>query len=49
MIPVVLASHFRGGIIMVRPLFDEDLRGSGEGSDHSPVQEYPVSHAVVTN
>ena len=43
MISAVLASHFRGGIIMVRPLFDEDLRGSGEGSDHSPVQEYPVS------
>ena len=32
MISTVLSSHFRGGIIMVRPAFDEDQRGSGSGS-----------------
>ena len=32
LVSVVLSSHFRGGIIMVRPVSDEDLRGSGEGS-----------------
>ena len=54
-IPTVFSSHFRGGIIMVRPVLDEDLRGSGEGLPVvMPTQVYHVSnriymiHAAIT-
>ena len=43
MISTVLSSHFRGGIIMVRPNFDE-AEGSGGRGPVMPVQEYQVSH-----
>ena len=43
MISTVLSSHFRGGIIMVRPDSVEEVQGSGEGPV-MPVQEYQVSH-----
>ena len=44
MISTVL-SDFRGGIIMVRPVLDEDQRGSGEGLPVvTPAQVYHVSH-----
>ena len=49
-IPVVLSSHFRGGIIMVRPAFDEDIRGSGAGPPLvMPAQVYHVSHNAICN
>ena len=33
---------------MVRPLFDEDIRGSGEGSPLvMPAQVYHVSHNAI--
>ena len=45
MVSTVLSSHFRGGIIMVRPVLDEDLRGSGEGLPVvMPTQVYHVSN-----
>ena len=49
MVSTVLSSHFRGGIIMVRPVLDEDLRGSGQGSGEGlpvvmPAQVYHVSN-----